>query len=112
MSILLNYILSTASPIIRRKSEQISYGAPYFPDIRYVSSLPRTATHTKNVTLQRVIDTENPFFAGVLFHTYVDEKRERIAQEQRIYDHLNDIPPRYKAHLLKVVEDELCYEKN
>lgn len=80
-----------------------------FPDIRYIARIPRSKTHQKNVTLDQVKKAPSPFKAGMLFHAYVDEQREIIAQDQKIYEHLSDIPAQKKGLFLKVVEDELCY---
>ncbi len=82
-----------------------------FPDIRYIASISRTETHTKNVTLEEVTSSKNPFTAGMLFHSYIDEQREALAQQVGIYDHLTNIPKRHKAALLKIIEDQLIYAK-
>jgi hypothetical protein len=82
-----------------------------FPDIRYVAHIPRTETHVKDVTLTQINNTKDPFVAGKLFHSYVDEQREKVAQRAKIYDHLITIPQKHKSRFLKGVEDELCYNK-
>ena len=82
-----------------------------FPDIRYLARIPRTKTHTKWVTLQEIRSTKDPFEAGLLFHSYVDEQRERIAQREKAYDVLAFIPKGSKGHFLKAVEDQLCYDR-
>lgn len=82
-----------------------------FPDIRYLAHIPRTRTHRKQVTLQEIRATKDPFEAGLLFHSYVDEQRERIAQREKVYDVLAFVPKGSKGHFLKAVEDELCYDR-
>ncbi len=82
-----------------------------FPDIRYLARIPRTRTHRKRVTLQEIRATRDPFEAGLLFHSYVDEQRERIAQREKAYDVLAFVPKGSKGHFLKAVEDELCYDR-
>lgn len=80
-----------------------------FPDIRYIAKIPRSRTHEKQVSLSKIMKTKNPFTAGLLFHSYVDKQREAIAQQQKIYEHLTDVPQKQKGRFLKTVEDELCY---
>ncbi len=96
-------------PGYTQKEREAFLRGTLFPDIRYIAKIPRSKTHEKNVTLKQVVSSKSPFTAGVLFHTYVDEQRERIAQQKKIYEHLTDVPKKQRGRLLKVVEDELCY---
>lgn len=81
-----------------------------FPDIRYIAHLPREKTHPKKVTLDQVASESNPFKAGVLFHAYVDEQRSIIVHRHKIHEHLTDVPSK-KSLFLKMLEDDLCYDK-
>jgi hypothetical protein len=81
-----------------------------FPDIRYVARIPRTQTHSKNVLLKDVQALKDPFLAGKLFHSYVDEQREKIAKKERIYEHIT-VDKKHKSRFVKAVEDELCFDK-
>lgn len=81
-----------------------------FPDIRYLARIARTKTHVKGVSLQEIKNTKDPFVAGKLFHSYVDEQREIVAQREKIYDHFA-LFGRHKSRFLKILEDELYYPK-
>ncbi len=98
-------------PCYTQKERDAFLRGTLFPDIRYIASIPRTVTHKKDVTLDSIIATKSPFTAGLLFHTYVDEQRECIAQSISIYEHLKEVPYRYKALVLKTIEDEHTYSK-
>ncbi len=87
-----------------------------FPDIRYLARIDRKKTHSESVTLKNVIQADNPFTAGKLFHSYVDEQRIKIVQKANIWDHLKNIPGHpgrssnfSKDSFLKIIEDELYY---
>ncbi len=82
-----------------------------FPDIRSYVGISRSKTHDKNVKLADVQNAKNAFTAGKLFHTYVDEKREKIAQREKIYNEVLILPRRYQGTFIKLVEDELCHSK-
>ncbi len=96
-------------PDYTQQQKDVFLRGTLFPDIRYIAKIPRSKTHEKQVTLHKIMKTKNPFTAGLLFHSYVDEQREAIAQKQKIYEHLSDVPEKQKGRLLKTVEDELCY---
>ena len=82
-----------------------------FPDIRYIANISRARTHDKDVTLDAIHHCSDPFTAGKLFHTYVDEQRERIAQREGAYDLVNTLPHRQQGVFLKALEDECLYNK-
>ncbi len=81
------------------------------PDIRYMVHIPRSATHVYKTTLDAVKKAD-PFSAGVLFHSFVDEERKKMAQEENILS-LFDAPVHKKdmPHLLKIIEDDLAYDQ-
>lgn len=81
-----------------------------FPDIRYVAGLSRGSTHKKKVTLVEVCAQTDPFTAGKLFHSYIDQLRENCAWREKMYQYVSYEKPLNK-HLLKVIEDELVYKK-
>ena len=84
-----------------------------FPDIRYLGEAKRHDTHINHVTLEAVLNESDPFRAGVLFHSYVDEKREALLVEKGVYDPVRKTIPVHTATFIKLVEDEvLCREKN
>ena len=71
------WYLSRCKITYTRKQKEAFLRGTLFPDIRYIAAFPRSVTHRKNITLNTIISTENPFTAGLLFHTYVDEQREK-----------------------------------
>ncbi len=81
-----------------------------FPDIRYVAQLPRTSTHKRKVTLDTVCAAPDPFHAGKLFHSYVDDQRAQLAWREKMHRHVQFHNKR-NSHLLKLIEDELAYKK-
>lgn len=82
-----------------------------FPDIRYLGEVSRTDTHCEQMTLEEILAETNPFTAGVKFHCYVDIYREDLLVKQGIYDKLRERVPLHVASFLKLVEDEILYEK-
>lgn len=81
------------------------------PDVRKLARIPRTKTHVKDVQLKDILTTQDPFVAGQLFHSYVDEQRIIIIQKEKVNDALSLIPQKYLVNFLKVLEDELAYKK-
>ena len=81
-----------------------------FPDIRYLKVLDRDTTHFKNVELNlRTLNLDNSFVAGAKFHVIVDWIRENYIIANNTYE---QIPKsRYVTQSLKLLEDELLYEK-
>ena len=81
-----------------------------FPDIRYLAHIPRNKTHTNKLKLDDIVKQKNPFIAGKLFHSFVDEQRQRVVRKEKIHSVLlAHVPEKIGHQLLKVVEDELCY---
>jgi len=83
-----------------------------FPDIRYLGVLKREDTHEKNLTKQDICkQKENPFEAGRKLHGWVDELREKFAEEWKIYERLPKSVYTHRATFLKVLEDEIIWSK-
>jgi hypothetical protein len=55
-----------------------------FPDIRYLKVIERAETHFENVTLNDIKKETNSFKAGMLFHSFVDQKREEYMVVHRV----------------------------
>lgn len=86
-----------------------------FPDSRYSAGIPRTQTHDKDVTLQTVYSTNSPYIAGKKFHSWVDDIREELAEEWKIYDTLaalNSSPYEMRALFLKLIEDAILFNNS
>lgn len=81
-----------------------------FPDIRYIAHLSRTATHKQKVTLTQVCAEKDPFTAGKLFHSYIDDARAQRSWKAGMHRYVC-MDNKKNSHLQKVVEDELAYKK-
>lgn len=76
-----------------------------FPDIRYLNVIKRTQTHFENVKLADILKEKNSFKAGMLFHSFVDEQREKFIVEHKFYDKLPHF--KFTSQSLKFAEDEI-----
>jgi hypothetical protein len=84
-----------------------------FPDIRYLGVISRKETHEPNMTLKNLIKEKSPFIKGKKLHAFVDEEREKMVIQWKIYDKLKHVPGQmYMNTFLKLVEDEILFEKN
>lgn len=74
-----------------------------FPDIRYLKCVKRTETHVTDVTLDDIAQEKDSFKAGVLFHSFVDEKREAFMEASGV----NKTLPQFlfRSQALKFAED-------
>lgn len=81
-----------------------------FPDIRYLGTLKREDTHFKNVTLERVQKEPSAFRQGMLFHSFVDEFREKWVKSHHIENKLKHISDYHqRGTFLKLIEDQILY---
>lgn len=81
-----------------------------FPDIRYISHIPRSKTHgTYGASLNDVKSAPSAFEAGRLFHIYVDRKREEHMRKHDAYRFVKKGP--FQRHMLKIIEDHILFEK-
>jgi len=76
-----------------------------FPDIRYLKVVGRGATHFSNVTLEEILQEQDSFKAGMLFHSFVDEQREAYVVAHGFYAKLSTF--RFVTQSLKFAEDEI-----
>jgi hypothetical protein len=79
-----------------------------FPDIRYATSVGRDETHFKDANLTQ-IRKDGPFWAGLKFHSYLDQKRDEYLSETK----LNSLIPESQQsdRAIKFFEDQLLYSK-
>lgn len=89
-------------------SEEKFFIGTSFPDIRYLGVIERNKTHFTNPSL-KCIKSENDVKAGMMFHSLVDEVREKFIEENKVYKIIprNDI----SIQSLKLFEDEILYNK-
>lgn len=83
-----------------------------FPDIRYLGHVSRTKTHFEEVTINDILEEPSPFIAGMKFHSWVDITRSHYVNAVRIGSALSTtIDPKLSYTYLKLLEDQLVYEK-
>lgn len=82
-----------------------------FPDIRYLGVIKRSQSHFKGVTLEKVYQATTPFQRGMLFHSFVDEFRDKLSRQRGLEKQFIDIPQRYRSPFLKLIEDQIIHEK-
>ena len=79
-----------------------------FPDIRYPARLDRKSTHIKHLSLSD-IQSQSPFRAGLLFHSYVDEMWNTLVLHKNAQI-FNEIPhDKPMIHTMKVLQDKCLY---
>jgi len=91
------------------KSEKEFILGTSFPDIRYITKLDREKTHLENITLDQIKNAKTSFRSGFLFHSFVDEAREKYLQKHNAYD----LAPqsKYASFCMKFCEDQMLHEK-
>lgn len=82
-----------------------------FPDIRYLGVLSRKQTHPVGLTFDDIIKSPTPFVAGARFHALIDEKREDYVVKNNIYQYIKSLGQGHDATLLKLVEDEILFDR-
>lgn len=79
-----------------------------FPDIRYLKIVERAETHVDNVTFDDIKNESSSFKAGLLFHSFVDQEREKYIVQHNMYETLPSF--RFTTQSLKFAEDHLLRE--
>lgn len=79
-----------------------------FPDIRHLGIVSRRRTHPENVSLDK-LTSANEFETGMRVHAWTDEVRSRFLHGKNIKETLRWHP--FVPHALKLVEDELLYDR-
>lgn len=79
-----------------------------FPDIRHLGVVSRHRTHPDGVTLTTLVGKDD-FHTGMRVHAWIDATREKFLSEQHIKETLPWHP--FVPHSLKLVEDEILYDK-
>ena len=78
-----------------------------FPDIRYMAGVNRGVTHFENIGFDEILNEKNSFYAGVLFHSFIDRIRQQWLVGNGIYDL---VPSDYHwGQAVKFYEDRLYY---
>lgn len=93
------------------QSQKMFIVGTLFPDIRYLGTISREATHERGVTPEKIRTTQCLFCAGMRLHSFVDEVREKFIQKSKIMDHLHSIPKNVRVLFLKVLEDEILWDQ-
>ncbi len=80
-----------------------------FPDFRYFDNLDRQLTHRRGLKFEEIEKTES-FFAGFLFHSFLDELWANFYFQQPDYPFVLE-PKRLTGMSLKFLEDEIYYSQ-
>ena len=98
------------SGTVKIADPQAFYAGTLFPDIRYITSIERKATHQlKESNLSYVKKADSSFELGRRFHVFVDHKREEYMREKGAYAFVENGP--YSTQMLKMVEDTILFDK-
>src|SRR4030042_2807841 len=93
------------------KKRKDFYIGTVFSDIGYLEVVDRQSTHfpLQELKLEDVKKEQNSFTAGLKFHSLVDDIRERFIESKNLYSLIPE--SKYKTQILKLLEDELYYDK-
>ena len=91
-------------------SQQVFIAGTLFPDIRYLGTISRNATHERDVTPEKIRATHCLFGAGMRLHSLVDEVREKYVKQSSVLEHLQSIPKNVRVSFLKLLEDEILWD--
>jgi hypothetical protein len=97
-----------AGPLQNMFNEEEFIVGTSFPDIRYLKVIGREETHFKDVSLQDIKKETNSFKAGMLFHSFVDEKREEYIVRNHFYEKVPNF--RFTSQSLKFAEDQILMD--
>lgn len=79
-----------------------------FPDVRHLGIVSRRRTHPSDVSLDTLVGDDD-FETGVRVHAWIDATRNKFLEEANIKESLQWHP--FVPHALKLLEDELLYER-
>lgn len=82
-----------------------------FPDIRYLGTISRKQTHEKNVTIEMIKSSSSPFISGMRVHVFLDIKRKSFVAKSHLFDAFTDIPKKNHMFFLKLLEDEIYWNR-
>lgn len=93
------------------KKRKDFYIGTVFSDIRHLGVIDRKSTHfpLSSLNVKNIQEENNSFTAGLKFHSLVDDIRERFMESKNIYSLIPE--SKYKGQILKLLEDELYYDK-
>lgn len=98
------------SGTLKVADNQAFFAGTLFPDIRYITSIERKATHQlRESNLSYVIKADSAFEIGRRFHVFVDHKREEFMREKGAYRFVENGP--YSTQMLKMVEDNILFPR-
>jgi len=68
-------------------------------------------THYKGVTLGQIQAQPNPFYRGMLFHSFVDDYRNTLVFKTKVHKKCVEVPSKLQNTFLKLVEDQILYSR-
>lgn len=91
------------------KVEHVSFWVgTLFPDIRHLGVTSRKRSHESDLSLSGLVG-ENDFATGMKVHAWIDETRTKFLESANMKEELPWHP--FVPHALKLVEDELLYDR-
>lgn len=103
--------LALYAPQYTEEEKKLFLLGTVFPDIRYLGVIKRSQSHFKGITLAKVYENTSPFQRGVLFHSFVDEYREKFVRSVAIEKQFVEVPRHLQGTFLKLVEDQIVHGK-
>lgn len=102
--------LAQRAPEYTQEQKKLFLLGTLFPDIRYLGTIKREDTHFKKVSLDKVQKETSIFRQGMLFHSFVDEFREKWIKSHSIEKQLSHITDYHqRGTFLKLIEDQILY---
>lgn len=80
-----------------------------FPDIRHLGAPVGEEVYFPGVTLEDIENMEDPFLAGMLFHSFVDDSRNAFIATAEVFDIFEGLPEESRGLLLTFLEDEATF---
>jgi|GEM_PF-3109828 len=82
-----------------------------FPDIRYLNIKMPREPNASDITKSLVLDEENPFEQGRLFHYFFLNFRDSVVEELSLFDKLTNAPEDNRDLLLMLLEDHNYFDE-
>lgn len=94
--------------VFKDKNKERFFVGTCFPDIRYATDVSREETHFKDPNLEQ-IKKDGPFWAGLKFHSYLDQKWDQYMTKGKLFEQVPDLDQATRA--VKLLQDQLLYDK-
>lgn len=96
-------------PVYSEEAKNAFRAGTLFSDVYLLGKTSKEETYFAGSTLQDVLSEPNPFFAGMKFHSLVDDLRENFVMEGNYEELLDHLPVTHKLVYLKFLEDQVIF---